>query len=133
MLARKEMEGVMAAARILVVDDDADTCASLADLLTDLGYEVDVAGSGPAALRLVPQEAYGLALLDYRMPGMNGVELFRRISQLQPATVGALLTAYAEEDTVRTASAAGVRRVLWKPLRLDELISLIEEVMGTPA
>jgi DNA-binding LytR/AlgR family response regulator len=64
----------MAGLYILCVDDDPDTCASMSDILTDLGYLVSVAYDGHAALQLVQQQ-YGLALLDYRMPGMDGLEL----------------------------------------------------------
>ena len=69
----------MAGLYILCVDDDPDTCASMSDILTDLGYLVSVAYDGHAALQLVQQQPYGLALLDYRMPGMDGLELYRRI------------------------------------------------------
>ena len=65
----------MAGLYILCVDDDPDTCASMSDILNDLGYLVRVAYDGHAALQLVPQQPYGLALLDYRMPGMAGLEL----------------------------------------------------------
>ena len=60
----------MAASAILLVDDDQDTCASLSDIISDLGYQVDVAYDGPAALKLSQRQPYGLALLDYKLPGM---------------------------------------------------------------
>ena len=58
--------------KILVVDDEVDTCANLSDILSDLGYTVDVAYDGPSALELVKQKAYDVALLDLKMPGMDG-------------------------------------------------------------
>ena len=63
----------MAATNILVVDDDQDTCASLSDILLDLGYTVDTANDGLAALELSQRNLYRLALLDYKMPGMDGL------------------------------------------------------------
>jgi CheY-like chemotaxis protein len=122
----------MAASAILVVDDDQDTCASLSDIITDLGYRVGVAYDGPTALDLSRRRPYGLALLDYKMPGMDGVELYGRLKQLQPDTVGVLVTAFAAEGTLRAASEAGIRRVLPKPVDSGRLIPLIEEVAGTP-
>src|SRR3954447_5695095 len=67
----------MAASALLLVDDDHDTCPSLSDVISDLGYRVGVAYDAPAALELPRQPPYGLALLDYKMPpGMGGVELY---------------------------------------------------------
>src|SRR5260221_14513241 len=80
---------------ILVVDDDADTCRNLSDILTDLGYRVDTAHDGLSALTLVRQHAYDIALLDLKMPGMSGLELYREIKQLQSGTVALVVTAYA--------------------------------------
>jgi CheY-like chemotaxis protein len=84
----------MAATPIFCVDDDRDTCASLADILTDLGYRVDVAYDGTSALQLVDRNGYGLALLDYRMPGMDGLELYRRLLLLRPGLVAVFVTAF---------------------------------------
>src|SRR5262249_19103752 len=72
---------------ILVVDDDVDTCRNLSDILTDLGYRVDVAHDGPSALELVRRHAYDIALLDYKMPGMDGLTLYREIKGLRAGTV----------------------------------------------
>ena len=57
----------LAATNILVVDDDQDSCASLSDILLDLGYTVDTANDGLAALELSQRNLYRLALLDYKM------------------------------------------------------------------
>src|SRR5262249_41613915 len=62
-----------AGARVLVVDDDVDTCRNLSDILADLGYQVDTAHDGPQALELVRRRPYDVALLDLRMPGMDGL------------------------------------------------------------
>lgn len=121
----------MAASAILVVDDDHDTCASLSDILSDLGYQVGVANDGPAALELSRRRPYGLALLDYKMPGMGGVELYGHLKQVQPDTVGVLVTAFAE-DMLQAAGRAGIRRILPKPVDFRRLMPLIEEAAGTP-
>jgi two-component system, NtrC family, response regulator HydG len=122
----------MAASAILLVDDDQDTCASLSDIISDLGYRVDVAYDGLAALELSRRHPYGLAVLDYKMPGMDGVELYRHIKRLRADTVGVLVTAFAADDTTHSAAGAGIRRVLPKPVDFGHLIPLIEEVAGTP-
>lgn len=56
----------MAAASVLVVDDDRDICACMSDVIVDLGYQVDVAYHGLAALEFLKRQSYGLALLDYK-------------------------------------------------------------------
>jgi CheY-like chemotaxis protein len=122
----------MAASAILLVDDDWDTCASLSDIISDLGYRVDVAYDGPAALELSRRHPYGLAVLDYKMPGMDGVELYTHLKQVRVDTVGVLVTGFAADDTAQAAARAGIRRVLPKPVDFGRLLPLIEEVAGTP-
>lgn len=120
----------MAASSILVVDDDQDTCACMSDIIADLGYQVDVAHHGLAALELFKRQSYGLALLDYKMPGMNGVELYRHLKQERAETVGILVTAFAARDTINEATEAGIRQVIPKPVDFGHLIPIIKEVAG---
>src|SRR5215472_2855441 len=116
--------------RILVVDDEVDTCRNLSDILTDLGYQVDVANDGPSALEKVRHNAYDVALLDLRMPGMDGLELFHRIRELRSGTVGIIVTAYAGTDTAERALAAGAWQVLAKPVEFPRLLALVEQAVG---
>ncbi|HEX7449719.1 MAG TPA: response regulator [Pirellulales bacterium] len=118
--------------RILVVDDEVDTCANLSDILTDLGYQVDVAYDGTSAIELVKQNAYDVALLDLKMPGMDGLELYRRIKQLQSGTVAIVVTAYASSNTASAALAAGAWQILPKPVDLSKLLGLVDEAVGQP-
>jgi CheY-like chemotaxis protein len=120
----------MAAISILVVDDDRDTCASLSDILSDLGYTVDTANDGLSALQLVERNLYRLALLDYKMPGMDGLELCRRLRAVWPAVEVALVTGWATATTIAAAVEAGVSRVVPKPVDFGVLIPLVEEVVG---
>src|SRR5438309_3507615 len=91
---------------ILVVDDDGDTCQNLSDILTDLGYRVDTAHDGPSALELVRRRPYDIALLDLKMPGMDGLELYREIKRLGVGTVAMLVTAHASRATAEEALTA---------------------------
>jgi DNA-binding NtrC family response regulator len=117
---------------ILVVDDEEDTCANLRDILTDLGYHVDVACDGPSALKLVEQNPYDLALLDLKMPGMDGLELYRRIKETRAGTVAIIVTAYAATDTARDARQAGAFEILPKPVDFSRLLNLVDQVLEQP-
>src|SRR5215471_16700968 len=117
---------------ILVVDDDADTCHNLSDILTDLGYRVDMANSGAAALDLVRRKPYDVALLDLKMPGMDGVTLYREIKKLRAGTVAIIVTAYASSKTAEEALSAGAWQILPKPVHLPKLLGLVEEALGQP-
>jgi len=116
--------------RVLVVDDDRGNCEVVARLLAERGYQVDTACDGESALDLINQFAYQLAVLDYQMPGMNGVELFRRARGIRPEMKGVFLTAYTSINTVFPAIEAGVERVLAKPADARELIPLVDHLVA---
>ncbi|MCE9607516.1 MAG: response regulator [Planctomycetia bacterium] len=122
----------MSEIHLLVVDDDRGNCALVSSMLEKEGYQVDVANDGVHALEMVESRPYTLALLDYQMPGMDGVELYRRIRELRPDTLGVFLTAHTTLDTVYPAISAGAERVLAKPVNREELIPLIERMAGRP-
>jgi len=117
---------------ILVVDDDVDTCHNLVDILGELGYPVDSAHDGPTALERVREKAYDIALLDLRMPGMDGVTLYREIKRLQSGTVAIIVTAYACTETAQEALTAGAWQVLPKPIDFPRLLGLVDEALGQP-
>jgi CheY-like chemotaxis protein len=120
----------MVATNILLVDDDKDTCASMSDVFLDLGYTVDMAYDGPGALKLSGRHEYRLALLDYNMPGMDGLELCRRLKTSQPSVVVALITAFSSIATTGAAAEAGVRCSLLKPVDFSVLMPLVEEAVN---
>lgn len=123
----------MASARILIVDDEADSCENLSDIFTDFGHQVDIAQDGLSALALIDQQPfYDVALLDLRMPGMDGLELYRRIKQKSAGTVALVVTAYASSDTAKSAIATGARRVLSKPVNIGELLALVQASLESP-
>ena len=117
---------------ILVVDDEVDTCRNLSDILTDLGYSVDIAHEGLSALEMVRQKPYDVALLDLKMPGMDGLTLYREIKKLRAGTVAIVVTAYAGGDTKAEALAAGAWQILSKPVDFPKLLGFVEEALGQP-
>jgi CheY-like chemotaxis protein len=123
----------MAARSILVVDDDADTCETLRDILADSGYDADEAHGGREALELAERGDYRLALLDYRMPDMSGTELFERLKTRYRGIEGVLITAHAGPDVAEEAIRPGIRCLIPKPLDLAALLPLVGEVVGEPS
>jgi CheY-like chemotaxis protein len=119
-------------ARILVVDDDPDICRNLSDILSDLGYQVDFAHDGLSALELVRERPYDLALLDLKMPGMDGVTLYREIKKHRAGTVSLLVTAYASSATAEAALSVGAWKVVAKPVDFPKLLQLVDEALGQP-
>jgi CheY-like chemotaxis protein len=111
-----------------MVDDNRDECRNMSDILTDRGYRVDTAHEGRAALRLAEQHAYDLALLDLRMPGMDGLTLCQEVTRLRPATVALLITGYPAEVEPTEARAVGIRKVFAKPVDVPRLLGTIDEV-----
>src|SRR5262249_28423686 len=117
--------------RVLVVDDDRSNTEIVSRVLSAHGYAVDTASNGHAALEMVKRHPYRLAVVDYQMPGMNGVEFFRLAREIQPHLRGIFLTAYANINTVFPAIEAGVERVLAKPLNSRELIHIADALTSS--
>lgn len=117
---------------ILVVDDERDIRENLRDILSDMGYAVDVAADGPEALAMVQAKHYDVALLDLRMPGMDGLELYRRIKEVRACTVAIIVTAYATAETARDALQAGAWKIIAKPVDIQSVLGLIGEALDQP-
>ncbi len=115
---------------ILVVDDDQATRFYVAKILSLKNWQVDVAEDGPTSLDLVQKQTYDAVVLDYRMPGMDGAELCRRIRQIQPEIREVLLTGFPSIDTVYPAVEAGADHVLAKPVDPAELLQVLEEELA---
>jgi DNA-binding response OmpR family regulator len=118
--------------RLLIVDDEIDACQNLSDILCDLGYQVDVAHDGPSALELVGRHAYDVALLDLKMPGMDGVELYKRIKAVSAGTVAIVVTAFAGSKIAQAALDAGAAEIIAKPVDLQHLLHSVEEALDQP-
>ena len=117
---------------ILVVDDEPDICANLRDILSEFGYQVDTATSGMSALELVDRGNYDVALLDLKMPGMNGVELYKEIKRRSSGTVAIIISAYADTSSAKEALEAGAWRVLSKPVDVSQVMQCIDEALDQP-
>ncbi|MEL7500224.1 MAG: response regulator [Planctomycetota bacterium] len=123
--------------KILIVDDDEDILENLSDILTDIGHQADTACSGALAIEKLAADSgesehstYDLCLLDFKMPGMDGVELVKRIRQQHPDIRAIMITAYAGDDGAKRALAAGTWHVLRKPVDVPTLLGMIKQVVA---
>jgi DNA-binding NtrC family response regulator len=111
--------------RILVVDDEAVVRDSLGGWFRQDGHLVDAAASAREALRLSAERRHDIALVDIKMPGMDGLELQSRLVAADPDLAVILMTAYASVDTAVRAMKAGAYDYIVKPFDPDELSVLI--------
>lgn len=112
-------------ARILIAEDDATQREIIEDILSQDGYEVNAVESAPAALEAVEADSYNILLTDLRMPGMDGLELLRRVKGVQPDVEVIVMTAYATVSTAVTAMKEGATDYLAKPFDKDELLVVV--------
>jgi CheY-like chemotaxis protein len=114
-------------ARVLAVDDDVDTAQGMAILLNLAGHEVLTAHDGPAAIEVARTCRPQIILLDLGLPGLSGDEVARRLRE-EPASKDALIIAisgYGQEEDRHRTRAAGFDHHLTKPIRYDELFTLL--------
>jgi DNA-binding NtrC family response regulator len=108
-------------ARILIVDDEKAVRESLGSWFRDEGYQVDVAGSGKEALAKLAHENWDVFLLDIRMPGIDGLELQRKLKEAQPDATVIIMTAFASVETAVEGMKQGAYDYIIKPFDPDEL------------
>jgi CheY-like chemotaxis protein len=126
--ARKKV----APARILVVDDEADSRSIIQCRLEWCHYEVISAGNGEEALKIVEDEKPELVLLDTNMPVMNGLEMLERMRK-NPALRDIpviMVTALCERQHIDAASAYGIAGYVTKPIDFTSLLDKISDILG---
>lgn len=118
--------------RVLCVDDNHDSADSMAMLLDMLGCEVEVSYGGAAALALADEFRPDVCLLDLTMPGMDGLELARRLRQRAAGRRMLLvaMTALGSESARRQTAAAGFDHHLVKPVEIDALTAALRRFAG---
>jgi DNA-binding response OmpR family regulator len=110
--------------RVLVVDDDPDLRDMLHLTLAEEGFQVVAAADGPSALRVVDEASADLVVLDVMMPGMDGMEVCRRMRQRSPLPI-IMLTAKRHENDVVSGLEAGADDYVTKPFNVRELTARV--------
>ena len=124
--ARQAKEGAL----ILVVDDDPATRITLRNILTKKSYEVEIAHTGEEAIAMVEEAVHDIIFIDMKLPTINGLETYLAIREINPQVVAIMMTAYRQEmaDLVEEALQNHAYTCLYKPLEMEELLRLVDEI-----
>jgi DNA-binding response OmpR family regulator len=114
---------------ILIVDDEKNIRLTLSQALETLGAEIDTAANGEEALAKLKGREFGLILLDIRMPGMDGMEVLRRVREIRPDIRIIMITAYGTIESAVEALKLGAVDFLQKPFDPEEIRELVSRVM----
>ena len=118
-----------APATLLIADDDPVALALLAEVLAGEGYAVRSAAGGAACLDLAAREPVELAIVDLRMPDMDGLEVVRRLAVIRPGIPIIILTAFAGIDTAIEAIRSGATDYLSKPFRMEQITIAVRRIL----
>jgi DNA-binding NtrC family response regulator len=113
--------------RILVVDDDESIRNTMKTILEDEGYIVDIAATGSEALTKTDKTTYNIAMLDIRLPDMEGVELLKLMKGTVPKTRKIMVTGYPSMQNAISALNKNADAYLVKPINVEKLLSIVKE------
>jgi DNA-binding response OmpR family regulator len=112
--------------KILIVEDDIVFCKLLTRFLTKNDFQVLDAQAGKEALNLLESNSFDLAILDYRLPDMNGIDILKKIKRKENNTKIILMTRYGDEGIANKAVSEGADAFVSKPINPTELLEVIK-------
>jgi DNA-binding NtrC family response regulator len=113
--------------RILVVDDDETIRTTMKAILQDEGYTVDLAATGKEAIQKTQEKSYNVALLDIRLPDMEGVELLKLLKDGVPRTRKIMVTGYPSMQNAISALNKNADAYLLKPVDVEKLLNTVKQ------
>jgi len=117
----------MEKARILIVDDDDSILETLGEILQEKGYNTDTAKSGAEAIEKSKTNFYNMALLDIKLPDMEGTKLLIKMKETRPKMIKIMITGYASLQNAIEALNLGADAYIMKPLNPENLLKVIAE------
>ena len=114
-------------ARILVVDDDEPIRKTMKVILEDEGYIVDLAGTGKEAIKKTQEKIYNVALIDIRLPDMEGIELLEKMKDNVPKTRKIMVTGYPSMENAISSLNKKADAYLLKPVDIEKILHTIKE------
>jgi DNA-binding NtrC family response regulator len=115
---------------ILVVDDDKDILETLTDLLKFKGYNVDATENGKEAIEKSKAHTFNLALLDIKLPDMEGTELLSKLHQMRPQMMKIMVTGYPTLQNAVASLNSGADAYVLKPVNPKELLKIVEQKLA---
>ncbi len=112
--------------KILIVDDERGVRESFEMILKIKDYEVTTFEDGESAISSLKQDMYDMAFVDYKLPGMDGIEVLKKIKEIDPTIEVVIVTAYASESSHANAITLGALEYLRKPFLMEEIYELVE-------
>ena len=119
----------MKGTHILVMEDDPTISAALDMILTEAGYDIDVAETGEAALELFEQKQFDLIIADLKLPGINGMEVIRQVKEKKPEIEVIVITGVGTQPIAEEALELGAHDFLPKPFTDDQIKTAINEAL----
>ncbi|MFA4909721.1 MAG: response regulator [Desulfobacteria bacterium] len=117
----------METVRLLLVDDEEDFRTTLASRLKKRGIDVTDVGSGNEAIELTREESFDVAVLDIKMPGMDGIETLRQLKKIAPLVEVILLTGHGSVEAGIEGMRLGAYDYLMKPYNVKDLLLKVED------
>lgn len=120
----------MAQEKILVIDDELFVRELLQEFLSKEGYNVYLAESGEKAVNMIKANPVEIALIDLKMPGMDGISTLKEIKKIAPSTIAVILTGYPTIESSIEALRSGAYDYVVKPFKLNDLKNTIEKALN---
>ncbi len=122
------IERVLRTVLVLVVDDRLEDRETFRDILEGKGYRVTTAKDGYEAIELVKKGNFDIIFVDVKMPGIDGIRTFDEIHKIRPDVPVIMVTGYSVEELVKDALDKGAYACIYKPLDMDKILKIVEEV-----
>ena len=117
--------------KIMVVDDDDGIRITLEGIIEDEGYDVVGVGDGYQAIQSAQETPFDLIFMDIKMPGISGVDAYRKIKDVSPGSVVVMMTGFSVEGLIKEALEEDAYAVIYKPFDMHQIIDIIQAVLKT--
>ena len=116
--------------KVLVVDDDRFVQEVISEFLSDRGFYVSTASSGEEAVEKFETETADVVLVDFKMPGIDGLTTIEKLTELSPSTVAIFMTGFPTLDSSIQALRLGAADYILKPFKLDEVAVAVDKAIS---